>query len=315
MLNSLIFSLNVTGPVFLLMLLGLFLHQTGIIDDTFAARLNTFVFKVSLPVLLFQDLSAVDIGSAWDTRFVVYCFAATLISITIAIVISYLLREPDIQGEFIQVSYRSSAALLGLALIQNIYGTTGMGPLMIIGSVPLYNIMAVVVLNLFKPGRKGLSRDQLLGTLKGIITNPIIIGVATGLAASIIKLSLPTILDTTLSNVGRCATPLGLIAMGASFNIHQAISRVKPSIIAAFLKLIGYEALFLPLAVSLGFRKEALIAIMVMLGSASTVSCFVMAKNTGHEGVLTASVVMLTTCISAFTLTGWLFILKMAGLV
>lgn len=315
MINNLIFSLNVTGPIFLLMLLGMFLHQIGLIDDLFASRLNTFVFKLSLPVLLFQDLSVVDISSAWDTRFVVYCFAATLISIGIAVLISYLLREPDIQGEFIQVSYRSSAALLGLALIQNIYGTTGMGPLMIIGSVPLYNIMAVVVLNLFKPGTRGLSRKQILGTLKGIITNPIILGVAAGLAAALLKISLPTILNTTLSNVGRCATPLGLIAMGASFDIHQAITRVKPTIIASFLKLIGYEALFLPLAVSMGFRKEALIAIMVMLGSATTVSCYVMAKNTGHEGVLTASVVMLTTCLSAFTLTGWLFILKMAGLV
>jgi len=52
-----------------------------------------------------------------------------------------------------------------------------------------------------------------------------------------------------------------------------------------------------------------------MLGSATTVSSYVMAKNMGHEGVLTASTVMLTTMFSAFTLTGWLYILKTLGIV
>ena len=72
---------------------------------------------------------------------------------------------------------------------------------------------------------------------------------------------------------------------------------------------------FLPIAVALGFRTEKLIAILVMLGSATTVSSYVMARNMGHKGVLTSSVVMLTTLLSAFTLTGWLYLLKVQGLV
>ena len=74
-------------------------------------------------------------------------------------------------------------------------------------------------------------------------------------------------------------------------------------------------AIFLPLAAYLGFRREELIAILVMLGSATTVSSFVMAKNMGHEGVLSSSVVMLTTLFSAFTLTGWLYLLKSLSLI
>ena len=50
----------------------------------------------------------------------------------------------------------------------------------------------------------------------------------------------------------------------------------------------------------LGYTHEHLIALIVMLGSASTVSCFVMAKNMGHDGTLTSSVVVLTTLFSAF---------------
>ena len=38
--------------------------------------------------------------------------------------------------------------------------------------------------------------------------------------------------------------------------------------------------------------------------------CYVMSRNMGHEGVLTSSVVMLTTLFSSFTVTGWLYILN-----
>ncbi|GLU97332.1 hypothetical protein Rgna01_34960 [Mediterraneibacter gnavus] len=47
-----------------------------------------------------------------------------------------------------------------------------------------------------------------------------------------------------------------------------------------------------------------------MLGSGTTVACYVMSRNMGHEGVLTSSVVMLTTLFSSFTVTGWLYILN-----
>ena len=79
---------------------------------------------------------------------------------------------------------------------------------------------------------------------------------------------------------------------------------------SAFMKLIGLCAIFLPIAVKLGFRTDKLVAILIMLGSATTVSSFVMAKNMGHEGTLSSSVVMLTTMFSAFTVTGWLYILR-----
>ena len=121
------------------------------IDDIFASKMNKFVFLVPLPVLLFEDLSTVDFSQVWNMKFVLFCFSVTLISIALAAAVSFLWRDRSIRGEFIQAAYRSSAALLGIAFIQNIYGDAGMAPLMIIGSVPLYNVMAVVVLSFFRP--------------------------------------------------------------------------------------------------------------------------------------------------------------------
>lgn len=314
-MDNLIFSLNATVPIFLMMLLGLLFRKIGWIDEVFASKMNKFVFIVPLPVLLFEDLATVDFAEVWDMKFVLFCFGATLISIVIAAAVSFLWKDRSIQGEFIQASYRSSAALLGIAFIQNIYGDAGMAPLMIIGSVPLYNVMAVVVLSFFQPERKKLDRQVWINTLKGIITNPIILGIIAGLLWSALRLPIPSILEKTVSNIGAVATPMGLMAMGATFDIRKAFGKAKPAVAASVMKLVGFAALFLPLAVWLGFRREQLVAILIMLGSATTVSCYVMARNMGHEGVLTSSTVMLTTLFSAFTVTGWLYILRTLGLI
>ena len=247
-MDNLIFSLNATVPIFLLMVLGFVLRKLGLIDDVFASKMNKFVFLVPLPVLLFEDLSTVDFSQVWNLKFVLFCFAVTLICIIIAALVSFLWRDKSIQGEFIQASYRSSAALLGIAFIQNIYGNAGMAPLMIIGSVPLYNIMAVVVLSFFKPERKKLDKEVWMATLKGIVTNPIILGIVAGLVWSAFKLPVPPVLEKTVSDIGATATPLGLMAMGASFDLKKAFGKAKPAVAASVMKLVLFAALFLPLA-------------------------------------------------------------------
>ena len=314
-MENLIFSLNATVPVFLMMILGIVFRQIGWIDEVFAAKMNQFVFRVSLPAVLFIDLAGVDFVEAWNPKFVLFCFAVTFLCILVSALLSLLLKERTLRGEFIQGAYRSSAALLGIALIQSIYGTSGMAPLMIIGSVPLYNIMAVVVLAFFQPEQSGIDGVVLKKTLKGIVTNPIILGIVAGLLWSLLGIPIPKRLDKTVSSIGATATPLGLMAMGATFNFRQALGKKKPVFAAAFLKLVGWCALFLPLGVALGFRQEELVAILIMLGSATTVSSFVMARNMGHEGVLSSGVVMLTTLLSGFTITGWLWILRSFGLI
>lgn len=314
-MENLIFSLNATIPIFLMMLLGMLFRKLGWMDEVFAAKMNKFVFLVPLPVLLFEHLATVDFSEVWDIKFILFCFVVTAISITISTLISLLWKDRSIKGEFIQATYRSSAALLGIAFIQNIYGTVGMAPLMIIGSVPLYNIMAVVVLSVFKPGNNSFDKALVKKTLKGIATNPIIIGIVAGFVWSALKLPMPLILHKTVSSIGATATPMGLMSMGATFEMKKATSKMKPTLVAVFMKLIGFCAIFLPVAAMLGFRNEQLIAILVMLGSATTVSSFVMARSMGHEGTLSSGVIMMTTLLSAFTLTMWLDVLRSFGLV
>lgn len=312
-MENLVFCLNATIPIFLTMMLGYFFRRIGLFNEAFINGLNKFVFQATLPALLFCDLSTTDFIAAWDTKMVLFCFCVTLLSIFISFLCSLFLKKRELRGEFIQASYRSSAAILGIAIIQNLYGDSGMAPLMIIASVPLYNVMAVISLSLFRPGQSGLDKKRLLATGKGILTNPIILGIIVGMLWSVLSLPQPAFLMKTMQNLGKTATPLGLMAMGGALSFEKAFSKPAAAISCSFLKLFGYAALFLPLAISFGFRQDKLVAILIMLGSATTVSCYIMARNMDYEASFTSAVVMLTTLFSAFSLTFWLFLCKTLG--
>ena len=314
-MENLVFALNSTMPIFLVMVCGMVFRKMGLIDEEFTKKANNFVFKVTLPCLMVKDLAQQDFVSVWDGKFVLFCFGATIISICISAVISFMLKDKSDRGEFVQASYRSSAAILGVAFIENIYGNVGMAPLMIIGSVPLYNAMAVAVLSFTKPGMDKMDSKVIAKTLKGVVTNPIIIGIVIGLLWSVLNVPRPTIIFKTVSNIASLTTPLGILSMGASFNFAAAGGKLKPAVLASFMKLVVFAGIFLPLAVMLGFRADKLVAILIMLSSPTTVSAYIMAKSMGHEGTLTANAVALTTLGCSVTLTMWLFILKSGGFI
>ncbi len=309
------FSLNATMPVFIMMVLGYLLHKTPLLDDSFANKLNNFVFKIALPVQIFKNLAESDFHAVWDTKVVVFSFLATLVSIGIMLALSFLLKDRSLQAEFTQAGFRSSQALLGAALLTNIYGGTGSLALILIGAVPLYNVAVVALLTLMVPGGK-LTRKAIVKTLKGIITNPIIIGVVAGLLWSLLKIPQPAIFQRSVATLSATATPMGLIALGATINLKKATACLKPSLVCTGFKLVFFAALFLPFAICvLGCRGEVLVTMLVLFASPTTVSAFSMARSMGHDGTLSSSVVVLTTLFSSFTFTGWLFLLKTMNLI
>ncbi|MGI6117226.1 MAG: AEC family transporter [Bilifractor sp.] len=316
-MSSFLFSLNAVAPVFLLMVLGMFFRKIHVVNDEFAGYMNKFVFNIALPVMLFQDLATTDIEKDWDGDFVLFCVLATLLSVAIVSVLSLLMRDREGRGEFIQGSFRSSATLLGAAFVKAIYGTEGIAPMMILAAAPIYNIMAVIILAATEPARDG--KKQKIGgfflrqTLLKVIKNPLIIGIVTGFLWSALSFQEPEWMSSVCTSLSNMATPMGLIAMGASFSFSHITDDLKPVCSAVFLKLIGLPAIFVPAAVACGFKKEELVAILVMLAAPTTVSSFVMAKTMGHKGNMTGAIVALTTAFSAITLTVWITIIKNLG--
>ena len=146
-MSNFLFSINVTIPIFLVMVIGYFLRRIGMLNENFVTVANKFNFKVTLPFLLFRDLSTVNIQEVFDLKYVLFCAIATSICFwSVYGLTKIFMKDKSMVGAFTQASFRSSAAVMGLAFIQNIYGQSTMGSLMIIGAVPLYNIYSVLVL-------------------------------------------------------------------------------------------------------------------------------------------------------------------------
>ena len=145
-----------------------------------------------------------------------------------------------------------------------------------------------------------------------IARNPIIIGIVLGFLASVAGLKQPVIMQKTIQSVAQTATPVALICIGAGFEGSKAIKKIKPTLIATFIKLVGIA---IPVAVMMGFRNQELVAILIMTASPSTVTCYIMAKNMDNDGVLSSSIIVLTTLLSSITLTGWIFVLRSLGLI
>ena len=160
-------------------------------------------------------------------------------------------------------------------------------------------------------GKRGAIKSALINIAK----NPIIWGILLGLPFSIVGIKLPPICTKTVSLIAQTATPVALLVVGATFKGRQAIKKIAPTAVATFIKLIGLPLIFLPVAYWLGFRNEAMVAIIVMLGSPATVTGYIMAKNMGNDEVLSSSIIVMSTVLSSLTLTLWIFVLRSLGLI
>ena len=317
-MNDFLFSINVTLPIFLVMVLGWFLKQIGMLDDHFVTVANKFNFKVTLPFMVFRDLSDVNIREAFDLKFVLFCAVASSVCFWVIWGGAKLfLKDKTMTGAFVQASFRSSAAVMGLAFINNIYGPSAMGPMMIIGAVPLYNIYSVLVLTFEAEEEEGTVKDfgKVRQACINIVKNPIIISIVLGVVAALSGIDFPMIIAKTVNSVSALATPLALICLGAGFEGRKAIAKIKPTLWASAIKLVIQPLIFVPIAAAMGFGGEKMIAILIMLAAPATPSCYIMARNMKNDGVLTASIVVVTTLLAAVTLTGWIFALKTIGII
>ena len=314
-MENFIYSINVTMPIFLVMVIGYILKQIGMLNDNFVTVANKFNFKVTLPFMLFKDIAGVDIKAVFDIKYVLFCAIVSTICFWVVWGTAKLLvRDKTIRGAFVQSSFRGSAAVMGLAFIQNIYGSSAMGPLMIVSAVPLYNIFSVIVLTFEANDSTGIDKKVKIRQAGiNICKNPIILSILAGLIVGLLGIQFPTLVNKTVSNVAQMATPLALITIGAGFEGRKALAKIAPTMAASMIKLVLQPLVFLPVAAWMGFSGEKMIAILIMLASPTTPSCYIMAKSMNNDEVLTASVIVTTTLMAAFTLTGWIFLLKTLG--
>ena len=116
------------------------------------------------------------------------------------------------------------------------------------------------------PEQRGVPDPKQL--LRGVATNPILLGVLFGAVYALLPFTLPQIATKTISSIASLTTPLSLLSIGASFERTKAIKKLGPTLAAAFIKTVEpCGRCFLPCVVALGFQNEELVALLIMLGS------------------------------------------------
>ena len=316
-MENFIFSLNATLPIFIIIIIGWVLMQMGIFTKEFTTVADRYVFKIALPLLVFKDIATADIYEMFNPRFVIFCsVSTTLMFLGVWAFAHWYCKDKSMIGAFSQAAARGSAAILGIAFVENIYGTSGMAPMMIVSAVPLYNIFAVIFLTFGAQDAESIDRKaNIKKAFINVIKNPIIIGIAAGAIFAFLRIPIPYIPLKVISNIGGTASPIALLVVGATFEGRKALAKIKPSIVATLIKLIIIPLIFFPFAILFGFRGSELVAILVMLGSPTTVSCYIMAKNMHNDAILTSSIIVMATLLSSITLTGWIFVLRSMGLI
>ena len=132
-MSNFIYSLNATMPIFLVMILGWWLKKIGFLTDDFVGVADKLVFKVALPVFVFKDIAGADLSNDFSLKFVLFCFFGTCIFFGVTWLLAEIfIKDKSMIGSFVQGSFRGSAAILGIAFAQNIYGSSGLVPMMIV---------------------------------------------------------------------------------------------------------------------------------------------------------------------------------------
>ena len=311
-LATLEFSLSVTGPIFLILGLGVWLRRIGMLTDAFIEVGSRLVFNITLPALLFISVSKTRLDTSANFPLIGFGLAATLLVWAAAgLVARYAVREPRDRGVVVQGIFRSNLAIIGLAYCVNAYGPTGLAAASLyVGMVTiLFNVLSVVSLS------TSLQASQSLGrVVRSVALNPLIIGILLALPIAVSGLRLPGILVQAGEYFANMTLPLALLCTGAALDFRSLRHDPRDAVIGAAGKLLAVPLIFVLAAVALGFRGMDLGILLLMSSAPSAAASYVMVRAMGGNSALAANIVALTTVGSLFTTSAGIVALKSLGL-
>ena len=297
----------------LLMLTGFLARKTHVIAAEGVKQANSAVFHIFLPILLCINVMDTQVATIQDGWVLVYAMVSILVSFLVLVALAPTICASPIQrGVFIQGIARSNYAVYGIPLVLMMYpqADTSISALMVVAVVPLFNVLSTLVLML-NSGKK----VNPWSILRGILTNPLIIGTLLGVALWQLGWQFPTVLDKPLRSLGNIATPLALFLLGASIDFGKVRSSARLLTLSVIGRLLWIPLLFLSIAVLLGARDVNLATLIAVFASPTAVSSYPMAQAIGGDAEFAAAQIALTTALSGITVFLWIFILTTLGFV
>lgn len=313
-MESIKLSFQAVMPIFILMLLGYFIKKIKLADKKSLNVINKLIFKIFLPVLLFYNIYSTKTSDVFDVPLIVY----TVVGILFIFVLGYfsvmfLTKDNAKRGVMLQGFFRANYAILGIPLVNYICGdkTSGLASLMVVVVIPMFNVLAVIALERF---RKENIKLDILKLLKGVITNPLIIGCIIGLIFFVLDIKLPTIIEKSVKDVASIATPLAIIVLGSVFEFSDIKGYFRENVIVVVSRLVIVPLIIIPVAVWLGFTGEALACLLVIFATPIAVSSLAMTQQMEGDEVLATQVIVISSAVCLVTLFLWIFVLNFIGL-
>lgn len=303
--------INAVIPIFLMMALGYAARCFGAIKREDVPKLNKLAFRYFMPLMLFYNIYTSDISSVVQPRLLI--FAAVSVLIAYALSLGYVLcteKDGKKRGVKIQGMYRSNFVIIGLPLASALVDGADLGGvvLLIAVVVPLFNVLAVITLEIFN-GEKPSVGQLLLEIAK----NPLIIGTAAGLIFLLLKIKLPYAVESTISQFSAATNPLMLFLLGAFFRFEGVRSYAKDLIQVAVGRLVIIPGIFLTAAMLFGINGVEFAGMIAIFGSATAIASFTMAQQMGGDAELAGDIVVVTSALCPFTLFAWSFLFKSLG--
>ena len=341
-MDELIFAINAVLPIVIMVGIGYFLKKIGLMDGDFSKKANKLVFRVFLPVKLFLNIYGIKSINSVNFSYVFYALGALIIIFLLAIpAVILLTKKKKCRGALLQGIFRSNYALIGIPLAESLFAEEGQAVATLLSAfiVPAFNILAVIGLSIFNnEGKKPDFKKILLG----IVKNPLIIGIVSGLIVLGIRAiftsqnisftlseisplwktvdylaDLATPLWKTVDYLADLATPLALLVLGAQFEF-SAIPTLKKEILSGVIlrsvvvPLLAVGTAFLAFRNSFGGAQFA--ALVAAFCTPVAVSSVPMAQEMGADSELAGQLVVFTTITSAFTVFLASFLLKLGGI-
>ena len=310
-MENLILSLNVVLPSFIIIICGYVARHIKLIDDYTLEKMNVVTFKTFLPLLLFYNVYNTKLEGVFNLKLITFAPICVLtICIIMCLIIPLIEKENRRRGVLIQAIFRSNFVLFGLPIVLSLCGeeNAGVTSLLIAVIVPMFNFLAVIVLEIFRGGKINIKK-----IIKGILSNPLILSSLCGIIFLILGVRLPNAIDKSISDMSKVATPLALFILGGSFKFNDIKGNLKYIIIGVGGRLILVPGICIPIAIMLGFRNVELATLMIMLAAPTAVSSFTMAQQMEGDGELAAQLVVFSSAFAVVTIFLWVFIIKQLG--
>ena len=307
-MENLMISANAVLPMCLVMALGYGTRRLGWLRREEISTINKIAFRIFLPCLLYYNIYCSDLSGSFDPLLMAFAVGGVLLTFGLALGYTLLTEKlPERRGVLIQGMFRSNYVIMGIPVATALLGADQLGTVSILIAVivPLFNMLAVVVLEVFR-GQK----PKPLHILGQIAKNPLVIGSVLG----ILTLVLPHILEQTIQSVSAIASPLQLFLLGAFFQFSGLKTYRRELVTVSIAKLIVSPGLFLGLGALLGFRGVAFVSLIGIFASPTAVNSFTMAQQMGGDAELAGDIVVTTSAASILTMFLWIFLFKSLGM-